>query len=246
MIDSAAPASRIPVEMLGTSTDFWPLYAIGVAGLVVGLLLLLLPARGYLRWLRRRKDPESPARRPGLTSSALEAMGGITLLAVAVAAASLLLALQGYRAMSEKTLCAEVRAAPVKGQAGRIFLEYYPVAGGRRCDAEKKTYVMNGDLWGVEGSVLRWSDWARFAGLKTCFRVTRVSCKYSPPRPPGTHPTEIYFGGEDNWLWRMLRRNDNRLPGVEASWHSGAHREPVDGAVFEVWVTPGGYMVKRK
>jgi hypothetical protein len=172
-------------------------------------------------------------------------MGGITLLAVAVAAASLLLALQGYRAMSEKTLCAEVRAEPVIHQKGRITLEYCPVVNGQRCEAEKQNYVMNGDLWGVEGCVLRWSDWARFTGLKTCYRVTRVSCKYSPPRP-GAHPTEHYLGGEDSWLWRTLRKHDNHLPGVEASWLSAAHREPVEGVVFEVWVTPGGYMVKRK
>ncbi|MHC4915972.1 MAG: hypothetical protein ACYTGB_10835 [Planctomycetota bacterium] len=227
------------------SLSLWPLYAIALVSGVIAAFLLVAPARGYMRWMKTRKDPDPDKRkkRPGLSACGAELLGGIALAAIAVAAVSLVTAVAGYQALGEKTLCAEVRASPIPGQSSRMLLEYTPVSGGKR--GQKAAYTMNGDLWGVEGNVMRWSDWCRMLGLQTCFRVTRLSAKYSPPRR-GAHPTEIYFGGEEHWFWKLLRSQDNRLPGVEASWFSGAHRAPVDGAVFEVYATPGGFMVKRR
>jgi hypothetical protein len=229
--------------MLGL--DLWPLYLIAACASLLGLVLLLLPVRGTLRWMRTRgaADPEKRAKRPSMTTVGVEVLAGITCLSLAVAAVSLVAAVASYQALAEKTLCAEVRAEPHPTNKQQIVLNYAPVIDGR---ARAGTpYVINGNMWGVEGHVLRWDDWVRVLGMKTCFKVTRISGKYSPP-VPGKHSHPVYLGGEDDWLWKKLRANDHKLPGVEASWHSSAHRGAVPGAVFEIYATAGGYFIKRK
>jgi hypothetical protein len=222
------------------------LYLIAVIGAVLCVVLLVLPFKGYLRWWRTRghEDAEKRAKRPGLTLCGAEVLGAIALGSLAVAAVSLVAAVASYTAMSEKTLCAIVTAEPHPNLPRTMIIEYTPVTNGRE-GTKVPYYSVKGDLWGLEGNILRWSGWMRMLGLKTCYRVTRLSGKYSPPAR-GEHPTEVYFGGEDHWLWRRMQRYDYRIPGIEASWHTGAHRPPAKGATFEVWVTPGGYMIKRR
>jgi hypothetical protein len=226
--------------------NLWPLYLIAAISAPLGLALVLLPVRGTLRWLRRHSsDPDKRPSRPRLTTSGAEILGGITLCAVSVAAASLILAVASYGAVSEKTLCAVIRAEPHPVRPQRMWFEYSPVVDGSV--RPKKVYILEGDQWGVEGHVLRWSEWARVLGLRTCYRMTRISSRYRTVAAARTHKaTLIDLGGEDNWLWQLLQDNDHKLPGVEATWTSGAWKGPVKNQVFEVWVSPGGYSIKRR
>ncbi len=234
--------------MLGV--DLWPLYLVTALSALVGLVLLLVPLRGTWRWLRTRggPDPEKRAARPGLSACAAELLGGITLISVAVAGVSLMTAIASYRALSERTKCAEVLAWPIKNQPQRIYLEYYPVVDGLK--QPKETYFVNGDQWRMEGHILRWSKPLRLLGLKTCYRLTRLDGRfYSVEPPPGKRLRAYPLGGESgerDWLWTYLRKNEYRLPGVEGVGGKGVYREPKKGVVFEVWVTPDGWDIAER
>lgn len=232
--------------MLGV--DLWPLYLVTGLSALIGLVLLIVPLRGTWRWLRTRggSDPEKRAARPGLSACAAELLGGITLISVAVAGVSLMIAVASYRALSERTKCAVVRARPHPTQPRRIWLEYSPVIDG----VEQPVQVarnLDGDQWRVEGHILRWSKPLRLMGLKTCYRLTRIDGRfYTAEPPPGRRYMIQPLGGEQDWLWTQLRKNEYRLPGVEGVGGKGAYREPKKGVVFEVWVTPDGYDITQR
>jgi len=230
--------------MLGP--DLWPFYLATALCALMGGALLLLPVRGSLRWMRRhRYSPEKQPKRPGVTVIGFEMLGGITLLSLAVAAVSLMAALAGYRAMAEKTLCAEIVALPVPHQKQRIMLEFTPIDGDRK--SAKQTFFLNGDQWRVEGHILRWSDWVRFTGLRTCYRLTRIDGRFSSLNDARERkPTVIGLGEQNDGFWHWMHRQGYNLPGVESVWGGGAFTEADGNAVFQVWVTPGGYMIKRK
>lgn len=231
--------------MLGV--DLWPLYLVTGLAALLGLVLLLVPLRGTWRWFRtrRRADPEKRARRPGLGACGAEVLGGITLVSVAVAGVSLMSAVASYRALSERTKCAEVLAWPIRDRPQRIWLEYSPVVDGVK--QSKEVYLLSGDQWRMEGHVLRWSKFLRLLGLKTCYRLTRIDGRfYSAELPPDKKPTVHNLGGEKDWLWTYLRENDYRLPGVAGVGGKGVYREPRKGIVFEIWVTPDGYDITER
>jgi hypothetical protein len=54
------------------------------------------------------------------------------------------------------------------------------------------------------------------------------------------------LGGEDGWLWRQLRANGYRLPGIECAQGGGAFTEPVANTEFEVLATPGGFVIRPR
>ncbi len=230
--------------MLGL--DLWPFYLVTVLSALMGLVMLLMPVRTSLRWIRRhRYSSEKQPGRPKMTIVGAEVLGGITLLSIAVAAISLMVALASYRAMSEKTICAEIVALPVPHQKQRIMLEYTPIDNGQKL--AKKTYFLDGDQWRVEGHILRWSDWVRFLGLRTCYRLTRIDGRFSSLRDARERkPTVVGLGEQDDSFWHWMHGRGYKLPGVDSVWGGGAFTEADKLAVFQVWVTPGGYMIKRK
>ena len=229
------------------SIGFWPLYLLIVCSALAGAGLVSLSLRRVWRWLRTRgePDPGKRAARPSPAACGFGLLGGVALAALAAAGLGLLGTIAGYRACAEKTLCATVRAEPLPRQAGRIWLELTPVDRGT--PGRKQVYILNGDQWRVEGHVLRWSGWARLLGLRTCYRLTRIDGRYrSAVLQRERRPTVVDLGGEENWLWVKLQEHGQRLPGVEAVWGGGAHLAPDPAAVFEVYATPGGYLITRK
>jgi hypothetical protein len=230
--------------MLGL--DLWPFYLVTALSGLMGLVLLLLPVRGSLRWMRRhRYSSEKQPKRPRLSMTGAEVLGGITLLSIAVAAISLMIALTSYRAMAEKTLCAEVVALPVKHQKQRIMLEFTPVVDGHKLP--KQVFFLDGDQWRVEGHILRWAEWTRFLGLKTCYRLTRIDGRFSSvAQASERRPTVVGLADEADGFWNWMHEEGYALPGVESVWGGGAYHRAEENVIFQVWVTPGGYMIKRK
>lgn len=223
----------------------WPLYVILVISVLLGAALLLLPVRTTWRWMRGRKKEGSDerAKPPRPLASAGEVLVGLLLLSIAVACVSLLGMLASFRAFSEKTLVATVTAEPVAPQT--ICLRYTPVVGN--VPGETKEYVLRGDEWRIDGHILLWSGWTRLLGLRTCYRITRITGRFdSADEEREKRKTVIDLGGEEDRAWRFLYAHGHRLPGVESAYRGGVGQRPRKGATFEVYVLPGSYMVKRK
>lgn len=228
--------------------QLWPLYLIAALAALLGLLCILLPFRGTWRWLKTRKSPEAEkrAKRPKAVLSGVEILAGVALAAVAVAAVSLVMAVASYRAFSEKTLVMVVKADPHPRLAHTMTFSYSLVEDGKELP-QPPMASFEGDQWRVEGHLLRWSNWARLLGLRTCYRLTRIDGRYASAAMARTRKsTLIDLGGEEDFLWVQLQKNDNRLPGVSAVHGHGAYRYPEAGARFEVYVTPGGLVIEKR
>jgi len=231
----------------------WPIYVIFLVSGLLGIVLLLLPVRGTWRWIRggkkKKKDGEeesAPAERPGrpgVLASVGEVLVGLLLLAIACTCVSLLGMLASFRAFNEKALVATLTAEPVAPQT--IRFRYTPVVSD--VPGETKEYVLRGDEWRVEGHILLWSGWTRMLGLRTCYRITRITGRFdSADEEREKRKTVIDLGGEEAPTWRFLKAQAHRLPGVESAYGGGAGLPPRTGAAFELYVLPGSFMVKRK
>jgi hypothetical protein len=238
--------------MLGI--NLWPLYAIGGGAAVAGLILLFIPVRRTLRWAHSKtpkgaeEDDKPKVARPGITSTCLYVTFASIMVAVAGLAFGAIMAVASYSVLGAKTLCAVVRAEPTAKDPYKTRVKLNLVRDGVKGDTI--THILDGDQWRLGGPILRWSDTARIFGVQPCFKVTRLEGRFRSANVQRklrrfTMPVDV---AEEGWLWEQLQKDDtaSKLPFVEAVWGNEAYARARKGVVYEVYATPGGYMIQTR
>ncbi len=238
--------------MLGI--NLWPLYAIACGAAVAGLILLFIPVRRTLRWVHS-KTPKSDEQgeqpkvnRPGIASTCFYVTFASIMVAVAGLTAGAIMIVASYSVLGSKTLCAVVRAEPMAKDRYKTKVKLTLVRDG--VESQPVTHILDGDQWRLGGPILRWSDTARMFGVQPCFKVTRLegrfrSAKIQRELHRSTMPVDV---AEEGWLWEQLQKDDaaSKLPFVEAVWGNEAYALARKGVVYEVYATPGGYMIQTR
>ena len=96
------------------------------------------------------------------------------------------------------------------------------------------------------GGIVKWHSWLTALGLPSYHRAIRVSGQFSRIGMQRAHRPSVYpLGGGVDWLWEMLSRIAPSLPFIEAAYGSSAYVNAEPDGVYQVSVTPTGYLIKR-
>jgi hypothetical protein len=220
----------------------WPLLAVGVGGVFLGVL----PALWVLRRVGRRLlgRPQPPA---GLGRHFVALATSAALVGVGLGALSLLFALQTWRAFTDRELVAEVQC--IELEQGKLRLYYSPV-DAHGVHGAAREYDLAGDQWTVAGDVLRFRPWLTVLGLHTVHRVSRVEGRWTRAADANMHPATAHdVDGGTSAAWLGLYRDGTSGP---LGWLvDGVHGQAVSQlpdrrAAFDVYITPDGYVLNKR
>ncbi|MET1256602.1 hypothetical protein [Aliikangiella maris] len=95
-----------------------------------------------------------------------------------------MLGTQGYQALTQEELVANIEVTPTSEQtyyARLLFL-----------DGTQQVYLLNGDELLVDAYILKWKPWANILGLHTAYRLERVSGRYQDIQQEQNKPRTVF------------------------------------------------------
>ena len=197
----------------------------GLLGLTAGALLVLglIRVRGVWPKLRRL-------------------LVGLILVGLGALASGLGLALRAFEMFSASTVVGEVRCRWL----GPKEFELTWMAFHDHVPEPPQTFDLRGDQWSISGGIVKWHPWLTVLGLPSYQKLERLSGRYGrladELRQP---PTAVELDGGLDFLWWWLYRWDPMLPFLEAVYGSAAFVPVETGVVYEVAVSPSGYLIRR-
>jgi hypothetical protein len=194
---------------------------------VLALLGLWLSIAGLRRLWRR-----SPV------SGSLQGLSGLLFLSLAALAVAIAMNLYSYRVLVQEQPVAEVRFEALGPQYFRVYL--LPSGGGSR------VLDLRGDQWQIDARVLKWTGLANLLGMKTAYRLERLSGRYSDVQQERKDTRTVYQldnpRGLDLWAW--VKNSERKLPWLDAVYGSAAYMPMVDKARFRVSISNSGLVVR--
>jgi hypothetical protein len=191
----------------------------------------------------RRSDEKRQLRMVSLHSSVIWGLASLLLMAIGLAVFWFTMALRAYHIFTKEELVAIVKCVPGEEDKSLLF-NYTEVVNDER--KQTRQYMLKGDQWMVDGDILKWDSWVNFLGIHTCYKTTRISSRYIDVKDETSQPRTAYeLNDGTDLLWKMLYRNGQGFPFVEAVYGSATYQFPDENAVFGIYVTTSGYMTKR-
>lgn len=112
-------------------------------------------------------------------------------------------------------------------------------------DAPTRTVDLAGDEWQLDARVIRWTLPAQLGGLAPVYRFERLSGRYTDTAQELASERSVHDLRE-NWdFWEFRQRWLADLPIAEARWGSAAYLPMIDGATYQVYISPRGGLVAR-
>jgi len=199
-------------------------YLLIVVLLVFGLLLLI----GGIRRVWRR----APIR------GSLQGMTGLLLLALAALVVAIALNLYSYQILIQEQPVAKLRFESLGPQYFRVYL--LPTAG------DSQVFELRGDQWQIDARVLKWTGWANLLGMKTTYRLERLSGRYRDVQQERAGIRTVFPLNNDKGidLWAAVRKSERKLPWLDAVYGSAAYMPMVDRAQYQVSISNSGLVVR--
>lgn len=132
-----------------------PLVVAIVAGLLAAAFLV-----AAIRALRRRR----------VAASALDGLLAVLLLLCALVLGMIIVATQGYRALTREELAASVEVRPTDARRFEAIVI--------RPDGRRDTFDLAGDQVYVDAHILKWKPIANLLGLHTAYELDRIGGRY--------------------------------------------------------------------
>ncbi len=192
--------------------------------LVFGGVMLL---KGLRRLWRRR-----------LIWGSLQGMTGMLFIALALLAISVAINLYSYSVFNDEQLAAEVRIESLGPQYFRVY--FIPK------DQPAQLFEIRGDEWQVDARILKWHGLATMAGLKTVYRMERISGRYRDLKQERNAQRTAHALSDARGLdlWQWSRENQRKLPWVDAIYGNAAYMPLANLAQFKVNVTTSGLVIR--
>ncbi|MDP3703168.1 MAG: hypothetical protein Q8R78_02115 [Candidatus Omnitrophota bacterium] len=205
--------------------------------------MMLLGAATMIVWVFALLCSVRVFRRGGWLARSRWLLAAIGCAVVAVLCSSLLMLLQAFHAFTGETLVATVttqRTAPQE-----FVLTYHPAEWAQEVPGQ--TVSLRGDQWAISGGLVKWHPWLTSLGLASYHKPIRISGQFSDlDQQRAQPPTVQALTPGTDWFWEALYRAAPSLPFVEAVYGSAAFVYVEPDVVQEIYVTPTGYLIKRK
>ncbi|MGH7568865.1 MAG: hypothetical protein ACREL9_07850 [Gemmatimonadales bacterium] len=205
----------MPLALLGV--------ALGLAALSVGCGASVAAAAREKRWL----------------AAATRGLVGALFLALALLAATVGVAVRGYRAFTHEELAAVVQTEPLGPQRFRATV--------RLADGSLHMFDLAGDAMYVDARILKWHPWVNLLGLHTAYALDRIAGRYTDLAQERRRPRTVERLGPERAidLFWLARRYWIFAPLVDAEYGSATFIEAAEPAAFEVRVSTTGLLVRR-
>ncbi|MHB8425701.1 MAG: cation/multidrug efflux pump [Gammaproteobacteria bacterium] len=167
------------------------------------------------------------------------ALGGLVLLFVAAFITLLALDLRTYFELTYEQPVAIVRFRALGPQYFRTRLSY---GGNRVIETD-----LHGDEWELDARIIKWRGFANILGLKTLYRLDRLSGRYRSVRQERTAIHSAVSLGPATWLdsWSLMHRCQRWLPWLlDASYGSGTYLPMANGAEYRVTLSTTGLLAR--
>ena len=201
------------------------LLVVAVCLLVLGIVLC---AAG-LRALRRKR----------WLGSALRGLAGLLCLALSALAATIMVGIRGYHALTFEEVAATVKTEPVAPQRFRATI--------RLPDKRIAMYELAGDAFYVDAHILKWHPWLNLLGLHTSYELDRVAGRYNAVADEQSKVHTAYSLARERQvdLFSLARR---KLLGplVDAEYGSAAFVAGSKAAEYEVRVSTTGLLMRPR
>ena len=112
-------------------------------------------------------------------------------------------------------------------------------------EAPPRTLEVLGDQWQLDARVVRWTLPAQLGGLAPVYRFERLSGRYADPAEELSSARSVHDLRERWDFWEFRQRWLADLPIAEARWGSAAYLPMIDGATYQVYVSPRGGLVAK-
>jgi hypothetical protein len=108
-----------------------------------------------------------------------------------------------------------------------------------------RRFELLGDEWQLDARVIRWTLPGQLAGVRPVYRFERLSGRYGDPKQELAETRSVHdLRGE--WdFWEFRQRYLARLAIADARWGSAAYLPMLDGATYQVYVSPRGGLVAK-
>ncbi len=112
-------------------------------------------------------------------------------------------------------------------------------------DEPARVLEVLGDEWQLDARLIRWTLPAQLGGLAPVYRFERLSGRYTDTDQEISAQRSVHDlrGQWDFWEFRQRWLAD--LPIADARWGSAAYLPMVDGATYQVYVSPRGGLVAK-
>lgn len=106
-------------------------------------------------------------------------------------------------------------------------------------------FVLLGDEWQLDARVIRWTLPGQLAGLPPVYRFERLSGRYGDPKQDLSAQRSVHDLRQPWDFWEFRQRWLADLPIADARWGSAAYLPMLDGARYEVFISPRGGLVAK-
>lgn len=198
--------------------------------ILIGVFLLLglwLFIAGLRRVWRRRP-----------ISGSLQGLTGMLLLSCAALAIAIAMNLYTYQIFNREEPVAEVRFESLGPQYFRAYL--IPVG------LDSRVLELRGDEWQLDARILKWHGLANLLGMKTVYKLERLSGRYRDVEQERTRTRTVYALEHDKGLdlWSLAKKHNKRIPWLDAVYGSAAYMPMADKAIFKVSMSHTGLVVR--
>ncbi|MFW6089695.1 MAG: hypothetical protein ACODAB_08075 [Gemmatimonadota bacterium] len=196
---------------------------------IAGLLAVGFFAAG-IRALRRRR----------YMSSAVDGIVAVLLLLCGVLLGVITIATQGYRALTHEELAATVEVRPT----GSRQFEAVVV----RSDGARDTFDLAGDQVYVDAHILKWKPIANLLGLHTGYELDRIGGRYDDIASELMQEKTVHSlkGEKPLDMFELARSVALLAPLLDAEYGSGTFQRVGRGAVFDVYVSTTGLLIRPR
>lgn len=167
------------------------------------------------------------------------AIAGLVLLGAASLLLRVSLNIGTYAPLSGEQAAAELLFETRGPQRFRTTITRIP--GG-----ETQIVVLSGDDCQVDARLLRWRGWATQFGVAARYRLERITGRYRALEDQRLRPRSVFRLSENPGtdLWILAIDHPDWIAVVDAGYASSAPLPMVDGARFQVAVTPTGLVAR--
>ncbi len=198
---------------------------LSLMAIVLALLLayivyrLLFRASWFLAWLR--------------------GMSGLFFLGLIILCIVVAFDIYSYRQLIAEEAVADIRFKAINNQ-------HYQ-ATFTTTDGTGKDYALFGDQWRLDSRIIKWSSFATRLGVKTGYRLDRLSGRYLSLNDEHNKPRSIFAlnespAGIDTWLW--LKNVDDFFDFVDARYGSSVFLPMVDDGHYQILLTNSGLIAR--
>jgi hypothetical protein len=165
-------------------------------------------------------------------------VSGLALLALGALAATLRLAVVGYRALTREEVAATVRTRRI---GDREFGATFRFADGREA-----SYRLAGDALYVDAHIVKWHPWANILGLHTAYELDRVAGRFSVLEEEQRRPRTVYSVASPRTvdIFALAERFPRLSPLVDAEYGSATFIPAAEGGEYELRVSTSGLLFR--